>query len=76
VIGLTTDRTRATPVHDPLSHLVYATHGDDVVFTMVDGRVRYDDGEHVGVDADAVRERAAREAKRVVEAAGVDTAEP
>ena len=24
VIGLTTDRTRATPLHDPLSHLVYA----------------------------------------------------
>jgi len=75
VIGLTTDRTRATPVHDPLSHLVYAAHGDDVVFTMVDGRVRYDDGEHVGIDADAVRERAARQAKRVVEEAGIDTSE-
>ena len=72
VIGLTTDRTRATPVHDPLSHLVYAAHGDDVVFTMVDGEVRYEDGEHVGTDADAVRERATREAERVVEAAGIE----
>jgi cytosine/adenosine deaminase-related metal-dependent hydrolase len=76
VIGLTTDRTRATPVHDPLSHLVYAAHGDDVVFTMVDGRVRYDDGEHVGIDADAVRERATRHAERVVEEAGIETAGP
>ncbi|MFO8115133.1 MAG: hypothetical protein R6U01_07205 [Halorubrum sp.] len=75
VIGLTTDRTRATPVHDPRSHLVYAAHGDDVVFAVVDGRVRYDGGEHVGIDADAVRERATREAKRVVEEAGIDTAE-
>ncbi|ACM57778.1 5'-deoxyadenosine deaminase [Halorubrum lacusprofundi] len=75
VIGITTDRTRATPLHDPLSHLVYAAHGDDVVFTMVDGRIRYDDGEHVGIDADAVRERATRHAKRVVEEAGIDTAE-
>jgi cytosine/adenosine deaminase-related metal-dependent hydrolase len=75
VIGITTDRTRATPLHDPLSHLVYAAHGDDVVFTMVDGRVRYEDGEHVGVDADAVRERATREAERVVEAAGIETVE-
>ena len=75
VIGITTDRTRATPLHDPLSHLVYAAHGDDVVFTMVDGEVRYDDGEHVGLDADAVRERATRHAKRVVDTAGIETAE-
>jgi cytosine/adenosine deaminase-related metal-dependent hydrolase len=54
---------------------VYAAHGDDVVFTMVDGEVRYDDGEHVGVDADAVRERATRQATRVVEAAGIDALE-
>ncbi len=74
VIGLTTDHTRATPVHDPLSHLVYAAHGDDVVFTMVDGAVRYDDGEHVGIDADAVRQRATHHAKRVVEEAGIETA--
>jgi cytosine/adenosine deaminase-related metal-dependent hydrolase len=73
VIGLTTDRTRATPVHDPLSHLVYAAHGDDVVFTMVDGEVRYDGGEHVGIDADAVRERATRQAERVVETAGIES---
>ena len=74
LIGLTTEKTRATPLHDPLSHLVYAAHGDDVVFTMVAGTVRYDGGEHVGIDADAVRERATRHAERVVEAAGIETA--
>ena len=73
VIGLTTDRTRATPLHDPISHLVYAAHGDDVVFTMVDGRVRYADGDLVDGDAAAIRERATREAGRVAEAAGVET---
>jgi 5-methylthioadenosine/S-adenosylhomocysteine deaminase len=57
VIGLTTDKTRATPVTDALSHLVFAAHGDDVVFTMVDGTVVYD-GEHTTVDAGAVRDRA------------------
>ncbi len=57
VIGLSTDSSRATPIHDPLSHLVFAAHGDDVEFTMVDGRVVYDDG-HTMVDAEAVRERA------------------
>ena len=72
VIGLTTDRTRATPVHDPLSHLVYAAHGDDVVFSMVDGAIRYDDGEHVGIDVETVRSRATRHAERVLEEAGVE----
>jgi cytosine/adenosine deaminase-related metal-dependent hydrolase len=57
VIGLSTDAARATPVHDPLSHLVFAAHGDDVAFTMVDGEVVYD-GEAVHVDVAAVRERA------------------
>lgn len=58
VIGLTTDRTRATPIHDVLSHLVFSAHGDDVVCTMVDGEICYADGEHTRVDADAIRERA------------------
>jgi len=64
IVGLSTDAARATPVHDPLSHLVFAAHGDDVAFTMVDGDVVYD-GAVVGVDAAAVRERARRLAARV-----------
>ena len=55
VIGLTTDMPRATPIHDPLSHLVFAAHGDDVRFTMVDGAVVYDDGNFRNVDARQIR---------------------
>jgi cytosine/adenosine deaminase-related metal-dependent hydrolase len=58
VVGLSTDAMRSAPIHDVFSYLVFAAHGDDVAFTMVDGEVRYDEGEHVGVDADSVRERA------------------
>ncbi|MFB6106799.1 MAG: 5'-deoxyadenosine deaminase [Halobacteriaceae archaeon] len=58
VVGLRTDRPRTTPVHDPVSHLVFAAHGDDVRFTMVDGTVRYRDGEFPGVDEAAIRRRA------------------
>ena len=58
VIGLRTDAARTVPVHDPLSALVYTTHGDDVVFTMVDGAVLQDDGEILCCDAAAVRKRA------------------
>jgi cytosine/adenosine deaminase-related metal-dependent hydrolase len=58
IVGLTTDPTRATPLHDVLSHLVFAAHGDDVAFTMVDGEVLYEDGELAVADAHAIREAA------------------
>jgi cytosine/adenosine deaminase-related metal-dependent hydrolase len=58
VIGLTTDVTRATPLRDVLSHLVFSAHGDDVTFTMVDGEVLYADGELRTGDADEIRRKA------------------
>ena len=58
IVGLDTDLTRATPIHDVLSHLVFAAHGDDVQFTMVDGQVLLDDGELQVADAATIRERA------------------
>lgn len=58
IIGLSTDLTRATPLHDVLSHLVFAAHGDDVQFTMVDGTVLQDDGEVTAIDAESVRREA------------------
>jgi 5-methylthioadenosine/S-adenosylhomocysteine deaminase len=33
------DQPRQTPMYDPISHLVYATRGDDVETTIVHGRV-------------------------------------
>ncbi|MFB6068666.1 MAG: 5'-deoxyadenosine deaminase [Halobacterium sp.] len=65
VVGLSTDLTRATPLHDVLSHLVFSAHGDDVTFTMVDGEVCYDRGELVTGDADAIRRRARDHAARL-----------
>jgi len=58
IVGLDTDLTRATPLHDVLSHLVFAAHGDDVRFTMVDGNVLMEHGEVTAIDADAVRAEA------------------
>ncbi|MFC7098490.1 5'-deoxyadenosine deaminase [Halobaculum marinum] len=60
VLGIDTDLTRATPIHDPVSHLVFAAHGDDVRFTMVDGEVLYDEaaGGHQTLDAERVRREA------------------
>jgi cytosine/adenosine deaminase-related metal-dependent hydrolase len=58
VVGLTTDITRATPLHDVFSHLVFSAHGDDVEFTMVNGDVVYEDGELQTGDADEIRKKA------------------
>ncbi|WP_435064073.1 5'-deoxyadenosine deaminase [Halobaculum sp. EA56] len=60
VIGVGTDATRATPLHDPIGHLVFSAHGDDVTFTMVDGEVLYDEarGGHRTLDAGSIRRRA------------------
>ncbi len=55
VVGMRTDLTRATPLHDVFSHLVFAAHGDDVVFTMVDGEVLMDEGGVRVADAGAIR---------------------
>ena len=68
VVGLTTDVTRATPLYDPLSHLVFSAHGDDVEFTMVDGRVCQRDGEVTVADAERIR----REARAVADRLAAD----
>ncbi|WP_128226445.1 5'-deoxyadenosine deaminase [Halobacteriaceae bacterium SHR40] len=58
VIGLSTETTRATPLYDPLSHLVYGARGEDVELTIVDGEVLMEDGEVIVADADAIRDEA------------------
>ena len=41
---------RQTPVYDPLSHLVYATRGDDVRTTVVNGRILMRDRRVLSLD--------------------------
>ncbi|GHU70000.1 5-methylthioadenosine/S-adenosylhomocysteine deaminase [Clostridia bacterium] len=42
------------PLIDPAADLVYSTQGSDVRLTMVDGIIRYHDGQWPGIDAQAV----------------------
>ena len=71
VVGMR--RARQTPRYDALSHLVYATHGDDVETTIVEGRVLMRDRKVLTLDEATVlaeagpfaaRVRAATEAQR------------
>jgi cytosine/adenosine deaminase-related metal-dependent hydrolase len=58
IVGVRTDTSRAVPLHDVYSYLVYAATGSDVAFTMVDGEVVVDGGSIQTVDADSVYDRA------------------
>lgn len=63
LIAVRTDRARQVPMYDPVSHLVYATHGDDVVLTIVNGQILLRDGKVLTLDEgrviDAARDAAA-----------------
>ena len=50
VIVVGTGRARQTPLYDPVSQLVYATHGDDVKTTIVNGRVLMKDRRVLSLD--------------------------
>ena len=47
-------RARQTPRYDALSHLVYATHGDDVETTIVNGQVLMHERKMLTLDEAAV----------------------
>jgi 5-methylthioadenosine/S-adenosylhomocysteine deaminase len=66
VVGMA--RARQTPRFDAISHLVYATRGDDVVTTIVNGRVLMRDRQMLTLDEPAVLREAERFADRVREA--------
>lgn len=49
------------------ANVVYAGHGSDVVLTMVDGSVRYEDGEWAGVDVERATFECSDSVKRIIE---------
>jgi 5-methylthioadenosine/S-adenosylhomocysteine deaminase len=65
------DRVRQTPMYDPISHLVYTTRGDDVVSTVVNGRVLMRDGKVLSVNEAQVLGDARAAAAQVRAAVGL-----
>ena len=58
-----------TPVHDPVSQLVYAARGSDVRHTVCDGQALMRDREVLTLDAESIRERATVAAHDLVDRA-------
>ena len=61
---------RQTPLYDPVSHLVYATRGEDVRTVMVNGRVLMRDRKMLTLDEQAVLAEARKIAESVKAAVG------
>ncbi len=70
VIVVAMDRARQTPMYDPVSHLVYASHGDDVETTIVNGRVLMRNRKVLTLDEASVLADARRMAGQVKAAVG------
>jgi 5-methylthioadenosine/S-adenosylhomocysteine deaminase len=66
VILVDTRGPRQTPIFDPVSHLVYVAHGDDVTTTIVNGKVLMRDRKVLTLDEAKVlaEARAAADAVR------------
>lgn len=62
---------KSTPLHDPISTLVYSGGQANVVMTVAGGRVVLEEGRIVGVDEAALLERAQRAAVALAERAGI-----
>ena len=67
---VSTSGARLTPIYDPVSHLVYAAHGEDVQTVIVNGRVLMRDRKMLTLDEPAVLAEARKFAMSVRAAVG------
>ena len=54
IIALDFDAPHLLPAFDPLTMLCYSAQGSDVVMTMVDGKILYENGEFLTIDKERV----------------------
>ncbi len=64
------DQPRQTPMYEPISHIVYTTRGDDVVTTVVNGRVLMRDGKVLSLNEPQVLAAARKTSDAVRSAVG------
>jgi len=65
IIALDTTKPHMYPNLDPLALVVYSAQGSDVVMTMVDGKILYENGEFLTLDADKIMYEARAAVKRL-----------
>lgn len=63
-------RPHMMPVHDLLNNLVYAADGADAVLTMVDGQVRYENGDWPHLDIEKIYAQVESSRRRILSELG------
>lgn len=61
-----TDKVYMKPNHNVLNNLIYSASGNDVVMTMVDGKVLYKDGEYTTLDVERINYECEKSASRIL----------
>ena len=65
MIAIDLGRPHLYPNLDPLALMVYSAQGADVAMTMVDGRILYENGEFLTLDADKILSEARKCVERL-----------
>jgi 5-methylthioadenosine/S-adenosylhomocysteine deaminase len=67
IIVVDCDKPHMTPMYNPFSHLVYAACGEDVSYSIINGRVVMDNRRLVIMDIDEVMNEARKRAKDILQ---------
>ena len=65
IVAIDMDKPHLYPSPDPYATLVYSAQGSDVCMTMVEGRVLYENGEYLTLDAEKIKYEARAAVKRL-----------
>ena len=66
IVALDMDKPHLLPDADTLALLVYSAQASDVCMTMVDGRILYENGEYLSIDAEKCRAEYLAAAKKLL----------
>lgn len=67
LIAIDISQPNMHPVHNLINNLVYSGSGKDIVLTMVDGKVLYDNGEYTTIDIEKTIYQAQMSTQKILE---------
>ena len=71
LILVSQDSVHVLPSEDPAGNLVYANEASDVVMTIVNGRILYEDGHLTTIDEEKLKREVRKQRKKLFERAGL-----
>lgn len=67
LIVLDISAAHMNPVHDLVNNIVYSASGSDVIMTMVDGKVLYENGNYSTIDIEKTIDQAGKATQKILE---------